>query len=236
MERDVTISSLLGGLLDLLQKTATQTAIYVLVVGGLGAFGVIAGLLDGTQEWGLRWGRTFSAGNGVFGGLYGLLILVVTVPAGLLFLKALYGTRRPVSSGLAGVWPYIGLAILSGIGTIVGFILLIVPGIIVMIRWSAANGYLLGSGKQVMEALSASWEATRGHSWAIFFAGLIVLIAMGMLVSVAGGLLALGNDTVGEALGAFTDTLFNAVFMAFAATVYFQVDTEYAGELREVFA
>lgn len=236
MERDLTVSSLIGGMLDLLRATATQTAVYVLAIGGLGAFGVIAGLTEAEPEWGVRWGRSFSATDEPVTIFYGLVTFVVGVLGGLLYLKSLYATRRPVSPGVSGFWSYFGLAIVSGIGTLLGFILLIIPGIFVMIRWSASNGFLIGSGKSISESLSASWDATRGHGWPIFFAGLILLVAMIVLLAVLEGVASLGNQTIRQALGALGETLLGAVFMVFAATIYFQVDTEYAGELREVFA
>lgn len=236
MEREVTVSNLLGGVLNLLQKSAVQTAAYVLLVGGLGALGVVSGWGQETTEWGFRLGRTFGPDDGVAQILFALLTVVVGQVAGFLYLKSLYATRRPVSPGLSGFWPYLGLAIVSGLGTSLALILLIIPGIIVMIRWSAANGFLIGSDKAIVDSLSASWEATRGHSWPIFFAGLIVLVALAMFLVVVVGLASIGSQLLGEALSAVAEALLGAVFMILAANVYFLVDEEFAGDLREVFA
>ncbi len=68
---------------------------------------------------------------------------------------------------------YFGLGILSGLATLVGFVLLIVPGVILLVRWAPAYGYLFGQNRDVSDALSESWTKTKPHFGAILLAYLL---------------------------------------------------------------
>lgn len=71
---------------------------------------------------------------------------------------------------------YIGTAILYGICVLVGFILLIVPGIIAILRLQFAYYYVVDKGMGPVEALKASWAATKGETFNIFLYTIVVLI------------------------------------------------------------
>jgi hypothetical protein len=53
-------------------------------------------------------------------------------------------------------WPYLGVAILTGLATMLGFVLLIVPGLILMARWSIASALVVAEGRSTTEAMAAS--------------------------------------------------------------------------------
>src|SRR5262249_10203656 len=62
-------------------------------------------------------------------------------------------------------WYYVGAAILSGIIIAVGFVLLIIPGIVLAIMFMFV-GYLVIDRKMgPVEALRASKRITTGHKW-----------------------------------------------------------------------
>jgi hypothetical protein len=71
-----------------------------------------------------------------------------------------------------------GLGILTGLGMIAGLLLLIVPGIILAVRWSVAVPALLSEGIGITAALGRSWEETKGRFWTIFFVMLIIYLPM----------------------------------------------------------
>ncbi len=71
---------------------------------------------------------------------------------------------------------YLGLYALYTLGVIVGFILIIVPGLIFMARWSIAQPLLVGRGTGVMEAFGESWERTKGNEFQIIVAALALLV------------------------------------------------------------
>jgi hypothetical protein len=76
--------------------------------------------------------------------------------------------------------------VLSIIFTVLGLILLIIPGIIVAIRLSFVPYLLFDKEMKAMEAIKKSWKLTRGYSWKIlgisllgvliFLVGFILLI------------------------------------------------------------
>ncbi len=78
---------------------------------------------------------------------------------------------------------YFGLCIVTGLGTVMGFLLLIVPGVVLLIRWLPAFGFLLGEGEGVSQSLSSSWNRTRGHFW-VLLAGSVMPF---LLLALAGG-------------------------------------------------
>jgi uncharacterized membrane protein len=74
----------------------------------------------------------------------------------------------------------------------VGFILLIVPGIIFACRLSFVRYLVMDKGLDPVAAIEKSWFMTRGHGWRIFgmylltfvmfFCGLLLLVVPGLLV------------------------------------------------------
>lgn len=84
--------------------------------------------------------------------------------------------RRDRLDGRAGFGSLFGLNLLSGLAIIAGVLLLIVPGIYLMARWSAADAALLSEGEGVSAALGKSWEMTASHIWPILGALLVVYV------------------------------------------------------------
>jgi hypothetical protein len=82
-------------------------------------------------------------------------------------------------------WSYFGLGLVCSLATITGLLLLIIPGIILAVRWMPAYGYLLNKNMGVFDALSESWSQTRPHFWAILLALVpaIVAYAVGIVIA-----------------------------------------------------
>src|SRR6185437_8186935 len=74
------------------------------------------------------------------------------------------------------VLPLIGLAIVAGIGIAIGFVLIIIPGLILLTIWAVAAPVMVIEHPGVFAALGRSRELVRGHGWQVF--GTIVLIAL----------------------------------------------------------
>jgi uncharacterized membrane protein len=90
-----------------------------------------------------------------------------------------------------GFVPYFAASILVGIGTVVGFVLLIVPGIILAIMWHFF-GYVIVENPDTspVDAMRRSAEITRGYRWQIFGLGLLlVLINIGGALACGVGLI-----------------------------------------------
>ncbi len=99
-------------------------------------------------------------------------------------------------------WKYIGASILVGIIVVIGFILLIVPGIIWALRYMFAPYLVMDRKLKPFEALKESARITNGHKWQLLgLIGLIVLInilgalclLVGLLVSGPVSALAVGR-------------------------------------------
>ena len=81
-----------------------------------------------------------------------------------------------LNAGLGFMLPLLGLGIVVSAGMIVGFMLLIVPGIMLAVRWSVAPAVLVVEGAGIFDAMGRSAKLTANHRWAIF--GLFVLYAI----------------------------------------------------------
>jgi hypothetical protein len=95
--------------------------------------------------------------------------------------------------GGRGSGSIIGVSFLSGLGILVGLLLLIIPGIILFVRWSIAIPIVLSKGDGVIAALRESWYRTEGHFWPILGLLLVVYVplfafafAVGVLIPSAG--------------------------------------------------
>ena len=87
------------------------------------------------------------------------------------------------------VRPHLGTLILAGIlaglGIAVGFVFLIVPGLILLTWWCLIVPAIVLEGKSVGESFGRSRELVRGHAWTVL--GVIVLT--GLMIAVAAGIL-----------------------------------------------
>lgn len=74
--------------------------------------------------------------------------------------------------------PYVILSILFGLAVMLGFVLLIVPGIILWVRWSFASFDLLLNQSTPREALRNSWTATKSYVGILIKGGLILFLIL----------------------------------------------------------
>lgn len=78
--------------------------------------------------------------------------------------------------GLKFWWPFLLLSILLGVATALGFLLLVVPGLIALARFSFAEFDLLLNGKSPAEAMRQSWDET-GPYFRLILGGFLVIFA-----------------------------------------------------------
>ena len=86
-------------------------------------------------------------------------------------------------AGKARFPAYFVLGLITGLGIIVGFILLIVPGIVLIVRWSISGPAIISGEQGIMDSIAYSWRETEGNFWSIL-ATLLVLYAPGVVVAV----------------------------------------------------
>lgn len=123
------------------------------------------------------------------------------------------------------VRPSLGTLILAGIlasiGIAIGFVLFIVPGLVLLTWWCLIVPVVVLEGKPVGESFSRSRELVRGHAWTVF--GVVVITAI--LSAIASGII----QSIFSFLGSFLrywlgGAIANAVvgpFLAVALTVMY---------------
>lgn len=84
--------------------------------------------------------------------------------------------------GPARLLPFLGLGILTGIAIVFGFILFIIPGLILMARWSIASATLVAEGRGITDSMGESWEKTRGSELPIIVS-IVLLVFLFAIVS-----------------------------------------------------
>src|SRR6185437_6266956 len=96
-------------------------------------------------------------------------------------------------------WPLVAVSILFGLGVGVGFILLIIPGLILLVIWSVVAPVTVVEHPGVFEAFGRSRALVRGNGWNVF--GVIVLVFLAVVVvSVAAGIATESLGSVGRSL------------------------------------
>jgi hypothetical protein len=149
-----------------------------------GPFFLLALLLQGVPSAMAAWGQVIGRGNplGASFAAIGGLASLVTVP--MLTCALIYGSLRaldgrPASIGEClragtGRWlPMLGLTIGAGILILLGCLLLIVPGVLLALRWSVAGPVLVLEGRGIPGAMGRSADLTRDRRGSIFLLFLI---------------------------------------------------------------
>jgi hypothetical protein len=117
-------------------------------------------------------------------------------------------------------WPLAGVSILYGIGVGIGFILLIIPGLILLVIWSVVAPVTVLERPGVFHAFRRSRELVRGNGWNVFGVILLVILAVAV-VSLAAGLAASGLGSVGRAFVQWAVNAALAPVTALAASVLY---------------
>ena len=92
---------------------------------------------------------------------------------------------------------YVGASLLAALGALAGTLLFVVPGLILLARWSIAPAMIVGERLGVMESLRASWEATRPSQWQIVLAYVALVF---VVIAIAGALTGGAMFSFGEAI------------------------------------
>jgi hypothetical protein len=92
--------------------------------------------------------------------------------------------------GYRRLWTIVLVGILYVLVVAFGLILLIVPGIIFAVRFSVFVPAIVVERRRGTEALSRSWNLTRGRSWSVFGAFIVAAFLAGI---VSGVFTAIGN-------------------------------------------
>jgi hypothetical protein len=219
------IGQTIGLGLQTIAARALPFAALVLVVGGLD------GLSDTHTESAARGGYFLSS----------VLTLVTEVLATYYALKVRCGDDLVIKMAFGRA---LGVNFLSGIGILLGLVLLIVPGIYLIAIWSLALPALMAEDLSVSESLSRSKALTEGHRLVVL--GLMLLISIPSMLFVFGSA-SLAETFWGENVGemlvynvvvnviAACASVLSSVLMA-EAYITLSGQRNRLGALREIFA
>jgi len=119
------------------------------------------------------------------------------------------GQRRPRASDLVrGLAPVIRQVILvgvvAGIGIFVGFVLIVVPGLVLTTVWCVATPVVVVERRRGLDALRRSRELVRGNGWKVFGVLLVFVLCVGLLTS--------GIDLTAAAMGTGAGVVARVIF------------------------
>jgi hypothetical protein len=141
--------------------------------------------------------------------LYGLLTLVSAVLGLFSAIALIIGLsdeslrdwKMAYSKAKKHFWPLIWAAILVGIVVIIGFILLIIPGIYLGVLFGFYSFALVLEGKKGWSAAERSKQLVKGYWWAVFGRWIAFAVLVAIVVGILGGIIA-----------AFDVQVLNAIF------------------------
>lgn len=111
-------------------------------------------------------------------------------------------------------------SILAGFGIAIGFVLLIIPGLILLTLWAVVAPSILVERQGVFAAFSRSMELVKGNAFQVF-AVILTFFLIGMVVAIVlGSIGAAGGDALGGLL-AYIGRVITAPLSALAAAVMF---------------
>lgn len=120
-------------------------------------------------------------------GAMGLGFIAAILVNGLTQAAIIYGTFQDlrgqkasigdcIARGLATMIPVIAGSILASLGIMIGFIFIIIPGVILLLMWWVYIPVVVVEGKGIIGSFGRSRELTRGRRWHIL--GLLVVVIL----------------------------------------------------------
>lgn len=146
--------------------------------------------------------------------------------------------------GIATLLPVVGLSIVMSLGIGLASLLLIIPGLYLMVRWSAAVPALVQERLGILASLKRSSELTDGNRWRIFgllivlFVAVIILqvvlsVLLMAIVPLLGTVLGLAVSAAGSALSTVLFSI--ALAVSYVELRYIKEGAD-VGELAEIFS
>ncbi|MCK0128625.1 glycerophosphoryl diester phosphodiesterase membrane domain-containing protein [Erythrobacter sp. F6033] len=238
MNQGLTLSSLLGQTFAELRENGRLVGIFLAIMVPINAFNGWIGEGGPSSALGFNAGfniteKMLAMGAGV------VIIYIVAFLISIVLIYWLYAAlmARDPSPGFGRFWPWLGIYLLAILGIGLGILLLIVPGIILIVRWSLALPLVIEGKLPAMDTFGESWEKTSGHSWSIFGAAVILAISIFIVSAVLGGFTGLlsGFSSIPIIVAsAIADSVASAIFIGLAIAIY-RLSSDPAEEMMEVF-
>jgi uncharacterized protein UPF0259 len=164
--------------------------------------------------------------------------LAVSVVAATLYQGMVVGLVRDVQDGrrdssvndlIEAAWPVvlplIGVGILAGIAIGLGFLLFVVPGLILLTIWAVIAPVIVVEHKGVMDSFGRSRELVRDNGWQVFGVIFVVFLITAIVGIILGAIGAGISDSVGMRIlfNVIASTLTAPIAALAAATIYFRL-------------
>lgn len=107
----------------------------------------------------------------------------------------------------------------------IAFIFLIIPGIVLSLSWALAFYFLIDKGKNPMQAIKASNDATYGNKWTMFFVMLVFIIIAGIVL----GIISLVCSAINVGFITFV-VMF--IFIVLAASIRMAIDASFWKQMQ----
>jgi hypothetical protein len=132
--------------------------------------------------------------------------------------------RRSVLELVRSVEPVLlqlmAVSVLFGIGIAIGFVLLIIPGLILLVMWSVVAPVTVLERPGIFAAFTRSRDLVRGNGWPVF--GVIFVVGITVfVVALAAGVASTGLGSLGGALLQWVVTAAVAPVSALSASVIY---------------
>jgi hypothetical protein len=141
------------------------------------------------------------------------------------------GLGEMLSKGLANWWLIVLIVICTTVMSFLGYLLIVVPGLMLAIRWLVAVPAQVMEGRGVFASMGRSAELTKGNRWSIFGLLLVSVLIMLAIELVIGLVVAPGiafaqalNSTIFQLIAApLLSLVITPLFAAGAASLYFEL-------------
>lgn len=182
----------------------------------------------------------------IFGGLgYFVLITLVHAMLVIIALEDLNGRSSDLGQVLTSagrkILPLIGLSIVTGIGLMIGFILLVIPGIILYTMWYITVPTMMAEDTTIFRSIDRSSSLTEGSRLKILLLA-VGLWIMSSIIGVFSEFLIGFSDIalIGNVFSAVSDSIISVITAAATAAIYFDLKEQKEGSdetaLTDIFA
>ena len=139
--------------------------------------------------------------------------------------------RGTLSAAVPYVLPVAAASILASIAIAIGFVLVIVPGLILLTFWSLIVPCIVIGESPAMASFGRSWRTVRGFAWHVFgtyiLVFLILIVVQAVLAAIFSALPLSGRSFISDIVAG---TLISPFIAIVVSLVYYRLTAAHAGE------
>ncbi len=188
----------------------------IMLVAGIGMYIQCLLLFFGTDDsMGVQVNPTF----GILAAIAAIIYIIGMIWGFAALLNRIQKLDQPMTLGQAFtaakplIWPLVITGILVAIFTLIGLVLLVIPGIIVGVWLSLAMFIVVDEQKRGMAAVKQSKEYVKGYWWSVFGRFLLIGLILGIVSAIIGNI---GIMILGVKLGTLLQNIVGLILVPFA--------------------